>query len=337
MRFPATAFALALTAAAATAQCPYYNDGTTSAGLSRFGGGEDARLVYVDCLPSIGAVKAKFGTPTGSSALDGLPLTIAVYDDPTDDRDPSDAVLVARASVPGGVTGGNTGRWQTYDLNALLGAPVPTTGGMWVAVGVTYPAGTSPGPGSIEFGNNIAPGTQWLATDSGAGIDYANIQFNSLVDIQTGPGFPPGSWVIQVESGADYRTFGNGCAGSNGTPTLAGGTILPVLGQVALFQATNLPDPSSGDLLAIGFERLDPTVDLGALTTGRANGCVLQVQPLVTVSLNTSNGAALYGVPLPSNPSVVGVSLLGQVVSSDALANRSGLTVSNGLRAVIGY
>ena len=46
MHIPSTILALSL-AAAVTAQCPYYNDGTISAGLSRANGGEDARLVYV--------------------------------------------------------------------------------------------------------------------------------------------------------------------------------------------------------------------------------------------------------------------------------------------------
>lgn len=336
MRFPTAVIVLSL-AASAAAQCPYYNDGTVSAGLSRFNGGEDARLVYVDCLSSIGVIDAKFGTSTGSTALDGLPLTIAVYDDPTNDLDPSDAVLLAQVSVPGGVTGGNTGQWQRYDLHTLLGAAVPTTGGTWIAVGVTYPAGTNPGPGSIEFGNNIAPGTQWLATDNGSGLDYTTLAFNSLVDIQTGPGFPPGSWVIRVESGAEYRTFGNGCAGTNGTPTLAGGALLPQLGQVLVLDATNLPDPSIADLLLLGHEELSPSVDVGALFGSAPVGCEVLVDPLVVAQLPTSSGSAPFGLAVPNATNLIGISVLGQVVSIDVGANAVGWTTSNGVRAVIGH
>lgn len=325
-------------AAVASAQCPNFSAGSISAGLSRFNGGEDARLVYVDCLPSLGVVLAKFGTTNGSTNLNGLPLTIAVYDDPTDDSDPHDAVLVAQVVVPGGVTGGNTGQWQRYDLKTLFGAPVPATGGMFVALGVIYAAGTSPGPGSIEFFNNNAPGTQWLATDSGGlGINYASIGTHSLVDLQTGPGFPPGSWVIQVESGADYRSFGAGCPGSSGTPTLVGGGILPTLGAVVLFDASNLPNPGVADFALLGFVAPSPIVDLGTAITGVANGCLVIVNPLSTGLLANVAGNASIGFGIPNDPGLVGVSVLGQAVSLDPAANAAGATVTNGVRAVIGW
>lgn len=330
--------ALVCSATAVTAQCPYYSTGPVSAGLSRVGGGEDVRLVYVDCLSSIGIVDAKFGNTSGSPNLNGRPLTIAVYDDPTNDLDPHDAVLVAMASVPGGVTGGNTGQWQHYDLKTVLGAPVPATGGMWVALGVSYPAGTSPGPSSIEFFNNIAPGTQWLATDSGgAGINYASIGTASLVDIQTGPGFPQGTWVIRVESAAEYRPFGAGCAGSNGTPTLAGGALLPVLGQVAVFDATNLPNPANLDLLLLGLVLQSPALDLGSALGGAPNGCLALVQPVGTIVLVTTGGAGSFAIPVPTAASFAGISILGQVLSLDPPANAAGATASNGLRAVLGF
>lgn len=337
MRFHTFSTVLTL-AAAAAAQCPYYSNGAISAGLSRFNGGEDMRLVYVDCLSSIGVVEAKFGTTTNSTNLNGLPLVIAVYDDPSDDHDPHDAVLVAQATVPGGVTGGNTGNWQRYDLKSLLGNPVPATGGMFVGVSVVYPSGTSPGPGSIEFFNNIAPGTQWLATDSGnTGINYASLGTTALVDIQTGPGFPPGSWVIRVESGAEYRPFGAGCPGSNGTPTLAGGVLLPVLGQVAVIDATHLPSPAIADFLVLGFALQTPALDLGtALGTG-PNGCLSRVQPIGTILLGTVNGSASFGFGVPLSPTFAGLSVFGQTLSFDPAANAAGATASNGLRVVLGY
>jgi len=326
--------ALSALAATAAAQCPYYSNGTISAGLSRFNGGEDARLVYVDCVQSIGLIDAKFGTTNGSTNLNGLPLTIAVYDDPTDDLNPSDAVLIAQVSVPGGVTGGNTGQWQRYDLAALLGAPVPATGGMWVAVGVTYPANTSPGPGSIEFFNNANPGTQWLATDSGSGLNYANLGANALVDIQTGPGFPPGSWVIRIESGAEYRSFGSGCPGSNGTPTLVGGAVLPNLGGAIVMDASNLA--SIANLAVFADTLLTPNVDLGVIFGPGTVGCTLQINPLTFGVVPTFGGMASFGFGVPNNPSLVGASIFGQVVSLDPTANAAGWTSSNGLRAVIG-
>jgi hypothetical protein len=333
----AAALTAFVVAASAPAQCPYYSAGSISAGLSRVGGGEDVRLVYVDCLTSIGIIDAKFGTTSGSPNLNGMPLTIAVYDDPTDDHDPHDAVLVAMATIPGGVTGGNTGQWQRYDLKTLFNAPVPATGGMFVAVGVRYPAATSPGPGSIQF-TNVAPGTQWLATDvGGLGINYNSIGTQTLVDIQTGPGFPAGTWVIRVESGAEYRAFGSGCPGSNGTPNLAGGVLLPTLGSVAIFNVTNLPNPSFADFALLGFDLQTPGVDLGTAVGRPANGCLVRVQPLATSLLTSTAGASSFAVAVPNSPGLVGLSLLAQVVSFDPTANAAGLTASNGLRAVVGW
>jgi hypothetical protein len=223
-------------------------------------------------------------------------------------------------------------------LNALLGAVVPATGGMWIAVGVTYPAATAPGPGSIEFFNNIAPGTQWLATDSGgAGISYSNLAGSALVDIQTGPGFPPGSWVIRVESGAEYRPFGAGCLGSNGTPTLAGGGVLPMPGLVVVLDATNLPDPGIVDLMLLGQEQLNPAIDLGLIFGAGPVGCLIGTQPLVLDVLTNFGGSASYVLALPPIASLAGASLLGQVMSFDPGANAAGFTTSNGVRAVVGF
>lgn len=336
MRPLPTVFALTL-AAVATAQCPSYSQGSVSAGLSRFNGGEDVRLVYVDCISSIGVVYAKFGNTSGNTNLNGLPLTIAVYDDPTDDLNPNDAVLVAMAQVPGGVTGGNTNQWQRYDLRTVLGNPVPTTGGMWVGVGVAYPANTNPGPGSITFGYNPAPGTQWLATDNGGGFNYNTMAANSLVDVQTGPGFPPGSWVINVESGAEYRPFGSGCQGTNGTPSLGGGILAPSLGQVAIFDAINLPNPSQAAFGLLGLALRSSPLDLGTALGSTATGCQLLVDPLANQFLTTANGTGSFAVAIPNDPNFVGISLLGQVVGFDAGANAVGVTASNGLRAVIGH
>lgn len=47
-------------------------------------------------------MQAKFGTTSGATTLDGLLLTIAIYDDPTNGLDPHDAVLVAQIAIVGG-------------------------------------------------------------------------------------------------------------------------------------------------------------------------------------------------------------------------------------------
>lgn len=339
MRTPTSVAIVAALGTTLSAQCPYFSDGTISAGLARVGGGEDARLVYVDCIDSIGFVRAKFGTASGTSALDGLPLTIAIYDDPNDDSNPSDAVLLRQITVPGGVTGANTGVWQSYDIAQLSGSVVPATGGMWVAVGVAYPPAISPGPGSIEFGNNRAPGTQWLATSPTNGtINYGGIGNHPLVDIQTGPGFPPGTWVVTVESGAATRPYGSGCTGTNGIPAMVGDPQLPpVLNSVANLFLQNLPLASGAAAAVLGLAPTSPAPDLGTLAGAGATGCLLHVQPIDLVILVPVGGTAAYAFTVPNNPSLAGASLLTQGLALDGGANAMGVTSSNGLRVVIGH
>lgn len=339
MRTLASLAAMSTFGACLVAQCPYYSNGTVSAGLSRAGGGEDARLVYVDCLDSIGLIRAKFGSATAGAGLNGMPLTLAVYDDPNDDLNPIDAVLIRQVVVPSGVTGGGTDAWQSFDLAQLTGTVVPATGGMWVAVGVFYPAGTSPGPGSIEFGNNSAPGTQWMATSvTGATINYSLLGNQQLVDIQTGPGFPPGTWAITVESGAATRPYGSGCAGTNGVPTLAGDPLFPpLLGMPTSLNVVNLPLAPTVAAALLGFAVPSPAPDLGALTGYGPTGCLLQVQPLNLTILVPSGGAAAYAFALPTTPSLAGLSVFAQALALDNGANPMGMTSTNGLRVVLGH
>ncbi len=314
------------------AQCPDYSHGTASAGIGKFNGGEEARLVYVDCLSEIAFIDAKFGKPGQTTPLDGLPLTLSIFDDPNDDMNPADAVPVAVIPVPGGVTGGNTGVWQHYDLFAIAGITVPTTGGMFVGVGVAYGPGAA--PGSIEFNNNAYPHTQWLASDQGGTLDYAVMSNNQLLDVSTGPGFPPGTWIIRVEGGAGYRAFGAGCAGSNGTPTLTGVSAAPpVLGQSALLTVSNLPIPATPTVIALGFDRLATPLDLGAIGM---TGCTFDIDLLLTTPLVSSAGTSGWSAMVPMDTSVAGRSVFAQVATLDAPANPFGITTSNAVQVILG-
>lgn len=316
----------------AAAQCPDYSSGQISAGIGKFNGGDEARLVYVDCLDSIAFIDAKFGNPGASTPLDGLPLTLAVYDDPTDDKHPGDAALVASVQVPGGVTGAHTDVWQRYDLIALTGAPIPTTGGMFVAVGVTYPAGGQ--PASIEFFNNAFPQTQWLMTDNGGTLDYNTPSNNRLLDVSTGPGFPPGTWIVRAEGNAEHHSFGSGCSGTNGTPSVQGvPAALPVLGQAMALMIINLPDPARPAVLGIGFSRLATPLDLSVIGM---TGCSLDIDLQLSTPLTPAGGIATWGVSIPAVPALAGAVLYSQASAIDPGANAFGATTSNALRTTIG-
>ena len=104
-----------------------------------------------------------------------------------------------------------------------------------------------------------------------------------------------------------------------------------------LLDASNLPNPSIADLLVLGNDLLTPTIDLGNVFGTGAVGCEAIVQPLVLDTLANTGGTASFALSIPNAASLVGYSLLAQVVSVDPTANAVGWTVSNGVRTVIGY
>jgi hypothetical protein len=319
----------------AQAQCPDYSNGTSSAGIGSFNGGDEARMIYIDCLSNIAIVEAQFGHPGLSTPVDGLPLTIAVWDDPNDDQNPNDAVLVALVTVPGGVTGGHTGQWQTYDLRQLLGQVVPATGGMFVGVGVRYPAGA--GPASIQF-FNFTPNTQWLASAAGptAVLDYNNLAAQSLYNVAN-VGFPPGSWIVRAQEGAAFATYGTGCAGSAGVPTLSALTY-PTLGTTFTLQTANASQNAGGAFLMVGFSDTSWNgLPLPLSLTGFGMpGCTAFASPDSTLFFPMSGGTGTVNLSLPNDPGFVGTSLYAQALVRDpGASNPLGAVVSNAGHAVL--
>jgi hypothetical protein len=226
---------------AAAAQCPDYSSGTASAGIGSVTGGTYVPMIYVDCLPSIGTIEVQFGRVGGTSAINGDPLTLAIWDDPTDDQNPNDAVLVATIPIPGGVTGGHTGQWQTYDIVALTGNPIPCTGGMFIGVAVSYPAASGHNPASIDF-TTFDTGRMWFGGryPSLAGpYDFANVTANSFLTPVQNQGFPPGNWLIRANpfvraphacGGTGIKQVGSGRIGTSVVTTVLNPVAFPFVG-----------------------------------------------------------------------------------------------------------
>lgn len=235
---PLTAVVLA---AAAAAQCPDYSSGVASAGIGSVTGGTYVPMIYVDCLPSLGTIEVQFGRVGSTVAIDGLPLTLAIWDDPTDDQNPNDAALIATIPIAAGITGGHTGRWQSYDLKALLGNPVPTTGGMFVGVAVSYAAGSGAGPSAIDF-TTFDQGRMWMGgryPGLPGPYDFANVTANSFLSPVQSMGFPPGNWLIRVNpfvrephacGAAGITQVGSGRIGTSVTTTVQNPQAFPFVG-----------------------------------------------------------------------------------------------------------
>ena len=228
-------------ATTAVGQCPDYSSGNASAGIGSVTGGTYVPMIYVDCLPSIGTIEVQFGRLGQTTAINGDPLTLAVWDDPTDDLNPNDAVLVATIPIPAGVTGGNTGQWQVYDVVALTGNPIPCTGGMFLGAAVSYPSGGGHNPASIDFGT-FNTGRMWFGgryPSLTGPYDFANLTANSFLTPVQNQGFPPGNWLIRANpfvraahacGTAGIRMTGSGATGSNVVTTLQSPVGFPFVG-----------------------------------------------------------------------------------------------------------
>ncbi|MBK8099112.1 MAG: hypothetical protein IPK26_18545 [Planctomycetes bacterium] len=141
------------------------------------------------------------------------------------------------------------------------------------------------------------------------------------------------TWIY----GASYRTFGSGCAGSNGVPAI-GSTSVPRIGSTFPVQIGNLAVGATVTVVAIGFS--NTTSPLGALPLSLAPfgapGCsALTSMDSISV-IGAAGGNATFSLAIPAIPGLLGLEFHNQVGSVDAV-NAANLTVSNGATGVIGH
>ncbi|MBP8299119.1 MAG: hypothetical protein KA020_02040 [Planctomycetes bacterium] len=141
------------------------------------------------------------------------------------------------------------------------------------------------------------------------------------------------TWLFDAMS----RTFGTGCAGSNGVPALAAAGA-PRIGQTYSLTLSNLATASTFALMAIGLS--DQNGPLGPLPLSLASygmpGCSAFVSTDVVVLVGASAGSATWSASLPNDPGYVGLKLFHQGISIDAGVNAASLVVSNAHAGTIG-
>lgn len=126
---------------------------------------------------------------------------------------------------------------------------------------------------------------------------------------------------------ARFESFGQGCAGAMAAPEFSP-IMLPVTGQTYLMQINNLP--LSAAFHVLGFNnQVSPLgnlpLDLGIVG---APGCKLRVRPDNVMFLGGSQNSAVFALPIPSLPSLVGMRFFEQAAALDPTANALGLTTS---------
>lgn len=139
-----------------------------------------------------------------------------------------------------------------------------------------------------------------------------------------------------ITYGADYRTFGTGCPGALGIPTVAAATgSLPKLGSTFIVTAGNLP--VGVGLMLTG---LSNTVTSGSLPLPLPlaalgwPGCDLVVDPLLTDTIVGAGNTANWSLPLPLANVLIGFQFYNQAASLDP--GPAFLSFSNGGGARVG-
>ncbi len=144
------------------------------------------------------------------------------------------------------------------------------------------------------------------------------------------------TWEFESGAGAAYTTYGTGCSGSRGVPTLAARSgSLPQVGQSFELALGNLPFTGPVFLfLGLSDTSYGPTplpYSLGGLG---APGCSILCSGEAPYLVSNLLGSAVWSWNVPNVP---GVSFFNQAFAFDPAANALGLSASNAGHGTIGH
>jgi len=260
-----------------------YDDGTTDyASEIGTGGVQRAsawmyRMGEVGTLTQISSVSSAWGwTNTGTPLAAGLNGEVGVWEDPNDDGDPSDAVLLDKASAP--MVGQHTDALQTISF----AAPVIADGIFFVAAWVEHTNGF-PVPRDI-LGCDGRTEVGWLLGNEPGNLVTSNLMANSTPPFQA----PNGQTYLfllradcqPVQAGTIY------CAGDGVTPHTACpcGNNSPVADQAGCLSSLG----AGGRLRSVGIASLtNDQLDLNG--SGMPNSSALYFQG--TTQQSSGNGS----------------------------------------------
>lgn len=247
-----------------------------------------------------------------------------------------------RASTQSAVPSPNNNQVMTFGCTyGIIGPPPPPPNPAWFFPGtIDEPAVwnrplTEPEISTV-FSRGADPGSAGLVgswhLDEGSGqtlSDASPAGNHGFLGASASPDGADPQWVIH--SAPRYVTYGGGCVGSAGTPTLAiAAGQLPSLGSTFDVIASSLPAfaPAFG---VLGNAR--SSLDLTAIGM---TGCMLHTNIVVAVPLTSIGGSATWSLLLPAHPGLLGLSLFQQVLIADPGVNPFGATMSNAGEAVVG-
>lgn len=143
--------------------------------------------------------------------------------------------------------------------------------------------------------------------------------------------------VGTFDNRARLVSFGQGCKGSVGTPTLTAPGQLPWLGTTFTPQLGSLP--KTGAVVgAFGTSKTtwgNIPLPLNLVVAGMG-GCFLYVSPDFVFPLTNNNGTANWPMPIPLTRSLLGFEFFVQGAVADPTANGGGTIVTNALHGTLG-
>lgn len=250
-----------------------YDDGSAENALGLTSGGQMAYLHYFDAAPGgslISHVDASVGSPGGSSPPAGGLLTVYVWDDPNNDGNPIDAVLLGTGT--GVITSPGTDTIVVYNLDA----PVTVNNRFFVGAMVQHNPGTF--PGAMDE-NSSSSGRAWVVGDTGSNFDPTDLSNNDVAPVELDSIGFPAVWLVRA-GGPTWLDLGNGLGGSvlAGTGATSGGqtVTLTLSGALANAPATLVTGSSTINAPFKGGVMVpNPDLILSGLTTDGSGGLAM--------------------------------------------------------------
>ena len=241
------------------------------------------RFGDVGTSTSVTAISTAFGSPAlaGFAPIVGAPITAALWDDPNDDGDPSDAVLLAQ--VAGVVTNRANDAFDRF----AFGAPVQVSGVFFVGI----VASVTPNQRAAPLDEDGCPagsvGRAFAVAQVNGAFDFVDLSANSFPPADLDTLGIPGVWLLRAD-----------CAGATGAAYCFGdgsGTACPC-GNTG---ATGRGCPSSVNALGARLQALgNPVVGADTVVlagSGMSNSFALYFQGTSQVSLVFGDGLRCAG------------------------------------------
>lgn len=183
--------------------CGYaHDDGSLELAVGLIAGGEMAwlnRFTTIGGCERIAAVFVAWNHPLVPGVPDGTPAKVYVWDDPDDDGNPINAVLVS--TQPVSVQNAGTGILNRY----VLDVPATVSGVFFVGTSVVHVSGQY--PAAMDSTTPYVAGSSWFAGSTAGTFNAANLAANLIPpsDI-AGAGFPA-FWMVRADAttGVTYQ------------------------------------------------------------------------------------------------------------------------------------